>query len=65
MGKWKKSIRFNCCEPIQPRKIFDEESLQELADSIKEHGILQPIAVRKKHASLKLLLENVVTERAY
>lgn len=34
--------------PFQPRKIFDEEALQELADSIKEHGILQPIAVRKK-----------------
>ena len=34
--------------PFQPRKIFDEGALQELADSIKEHGILQPIAVRKK-----------------
>ena len=34
--------------PFQPRKIFDEDALQELADSIKEHGILQPIAVRKK-----------------
>ncbi|MEA1961548.1 MAG: ParB/RepB/Spo0J family partition protein [Bacillota bacterium] len=30
----------------QPRKKFDEESLQELADSIQEHGILQPILVR-------------------
>ncbi|EON70910.1 ParB/RepB/Spo0J family partition protein [Lysinibacillus sphaericus] len=34
--------------PFQPRKIFDEEALQELADSIREHGILQPIALRKK-----------------
>jgi len=30
----------------QPRKVFDEEALQELADSIREHGILQPILVR-------------------
>jgi ParB family chromosome partitioning protein len=29
--------------PGQPRKRFDEESLRELADSIKEHGIIQPI----------------------
>ncbi len=33
--------------PYQPRKIFDEEKLQELADSIKEHGIFQPIIVKK------------------
>lgn len=33
--------------PYQPRKIFDEESLRELADSIKEHGVFQPIIVKK------------------
>lgn len=33
--------------PLQPRKLFDEEELQVLADSISQHGILQPIAVRK------------------
>ena len=32
--------------PNQPRKRFDEEELQALADSIAEHGILQPLAVR-------------------
>ncbi len=31
----------------QPRSVFDEEALNELADSIKEHGILQPLIVRK------------------
>ena len=31
----------------QPRKHFDEESLAELADSIREHGIIQPLTVRK------------------
>ncbi len=32
--------------PLQPRKIFDEEELQVLADSIAQHGIIQPITVR-------------------
>ena len=33
--------------PYQPRKDFDEKSLDELADSIKEHGVIQPLIVRK------------------
>ena len=32
----------------QPRKNFDEEALNELADSIKAYGILQPLLVQKK-----------------
>ena len=31
----------------QPRKIFDEDKLEELAESIREHGIIQPLTVRK------------------
>ena len=34
----------------QPRQIFEAEAIQELATSIKEHGILQPILVRKRYA---------------
>jgi ParB family chromosome partitioning protein len=33
--------------PFQPRTSFEEESLNELADSIKIHGVIQPITVRK------------------
>ena len=33
--------------PLQPRKLFDEEELQTLADSISQHGIIQPLTVRK------------------
>ena len=42
------TIRLSEIEPNrnQPRKEFDEASLSELADSIAEHGLLQPILVR-------------------
>ena len=33
--------------PYQPRKEFDEQSLREFAESIKEHGVIQPIIVKK------------------
>ncbi|GAB1403103.1 MAG: ParB/RepB/Spo0J family partition protein [Lentimicrobiaceae bacterium] len=33
--------------PFQPRSVFDEESLNHLADSIREQGIIQPLTVRK------------------
>ena len=33
--------------PNQPRKTFNEESLKELAESIQEHGIIQPLVVKK------------------
>jgi ParB family chromosome partitioning protein len=43
-----KTIRLDRIEsnPNQPRTIFDEEALHELANSIREHGVLQPILVR-------------------
>ncbi len=43
-------------DPDQPRKTFDEESLAELAASIAEHGLLQPIVVRPKPAGGYLIL---------
>lgn len=33
--------------PYQPRKVFNEESLNELASSIQEHGIFQPVILKK------------------
>ncbi|MGE0192398.1 MAG: ParB/RepB/Spo0J family partition protein [Planctomycetota bacterium] len=33
--------------PFQPREVFDDEALQELAASIREHGVLQPVVVRR------------------
>ncbi|ARK24889.1 chromosome partitioning protein ParB [Sporosarcina sp. P37] len=53
-----KSIKAN---PYQPRKEFDDESLAELSESIKEHGVLQPIIVR----SVGTQYEIVVGERRY
>ncbi|WP_203333353.1 ParB/RepB/Spo0J family partition protein [Planococcus beigongshangi] len=47
--------------PYQPRKIFDEAALTELAESIKEHGILQPVVVRKAGKNFEL----VVGERRF
>ena len=42
-------IDINKIEPnsLQPRKSFNEDSLQELADSIKQHGMIEPLIVQK------------------
>lgn len=53
-----KSIKPN---PYQPRKIFDEVAIEELRDSIKEHGILQPIILRKVGTTYEI----VVGERRF
>ena len=47
--------------PFQPRKIFDDETIEELAQSIQEHGIIQPIVVRKKGKKYEI----VVGERRF
>ena len=41
--------------PAQPRKIFREESLRELSDSIREHGVIQPLSVRRIGNSYELI----------
>lgn len=41
--------------PLQPRKDFSEESLQELAESIKSQGIVQPLIVRKRGEFYELI----------
>lgn len=41
--------------PYQPRKIFKEEALEELAESIKEHGIIQPLVVRKSGKKYEII----------
>ena len=43
-------VKINQVEPnrMQPRTNFDEDSLMELADSIRQHGIIQPIVVQNK-----------------
>ena len=41
--------------PAQPRLSYDEESLTELADSIREHGVLQPILVRPSGPKFELI----------
>ena len=47
-----KNIRPN---PAQPRKIFSPEELEELAESIRRHGILQPLSVRRLEGGYELI----------
>ena len=49
---------------FQPRKVFDEETLQDLTNSIKERGIIQPIIVRKSQDNI-LKYEIVAGERRW
>ena len=41
--------------PAQPRKVFREEALDELAESIRRHGILQPLSVRRVGTGYELI----------
>lgn len=47
--------------PFQPRKTFEQQALKELADSIKEHGVIQPLVVTKTPVGYEL----VVGERRF
>ena len=47
-----KAIRPN---PAQPRKYFNQQALEELARSIRQHGILQPISVRRAGSTYELI----------
>ena len=46
------SVRPN---PSQPRKVFDQQGLQELASSIVQYGILQPLSVRRREGGYELV----------
>ena len=50
-------VNINTVEPAvdQPRKNFDNEKLSELAQSIKQHGIIQPIIVRKNKDKFEII----------
>ena len=50
-------VKINEIEPNlnQPRKSFDEEKLNDLAESIKKHGIVQPIIVKKENSTYKIV----------
>jgi ParB family chromosome partitioning protein len=41
--------------PVQPRQLFDEQSLEELAASIREHGVLQPVIVAREGVGYTLI----------
>lgn len=47
-----KAIRPN---PTQPRELFRQEELSDLAESIRQHGILQPLSVRRVGVQYELI----------
>ena len=53
----KKTLRTSEIEPnrLQPRKTFDEDAIASLAESIKEHGMLQPLIVRPYMGSYQIV----------
>lgn len=48
--------------PDQPRRTFDEEALEELTDSIREHGVISPITLRKNEDDTYMIIAG---ERRY
>ncbi|MEG1528119.1 MAG: ParB/RepB/Spo0J family partition protein [Clostridia bacterium] len=57
LGEQPTEIELNEIDPNyeQPRKVFNEESLRELADSIKQHGVIQPIILTKVGARFMII----------
>lgn len=53
----KKTLRLSEIEPnrAQPRKDFDEDTIASLAESLKEHGIIQPLVVRPYNGSYQIV----------
>ncbi len=51
--------------PFQPRAVFDESAIEMLADSIRQHGIIQPIAVRPIQEGRKACFEIIAGERRF
>ncbi|MCR4414823.1 MAG: ParB/RepB/Spo0J family partition protein, partial [Thermoguttaceae bacterium] len=49
------AIREIQSNPFQPRQDFDEAEIQSLADSLRAHGLLQPIVVRRKGDGYQLV----------
>ena len=60
------TLKISEIEPnrTQPRKEFDEQALSELAESISQHGLLQPLLVRLHSAVIKSLQAREDTEQA-
>ena len=54
-GSGELMVKISLVEPNrnQPRKMFDKESLDELANSVKQYGVLQPILVKKVGTDMK------------
>ena len=50
------SLELIIANPDQPRHTFDEEALQELADSIREHGVISPITLRKNDDGTDMII---------
>jgi ParB family chromosome partitioning protein len=57
-GSWFQEVPVDAIEPNpdQPRQVFDDEALDELSESIKEVGLLQPIVVRQKGKGYELIM---------
>lgn len=55
MAMCKVSVEEIIPNPYQPRKLFNDEALQELAASIREHGVIQPLLVRRIEGRLELI----------